>query len=370
MSERPRLAFVLQKALGWNTYRRQLEAVLAARDDIEALVVPVSRTRRETLFDKRNNMSALDRWYRRRDPIDAFAGKSGSAIRAALRDFRPGAVHFAAHWPAAALGDPVPFTCALDNTREGIERSLPRGAWSRADMARESALLRRAARVYPMSRWAGDSVTDDCGVPAARVTVMPPPLDLARFVPPQPHAGGPLRVLFIGNDVRRKGLDRLAAWVAGPLAGQAELHVVSTDPAAAQLANGAGIVLHGFVANDELVGTLMPTMDVLCLPTRSDMSPQVLVEAAAAGIAAVASDVGGISDLILDGQTGLLVAGGDDAGFIAALSSLAADRARTRAMGRAGRALAEAHFDAGRNFNQLIDTLCALAAAPDGTAPR
>lgn len=359
----PQIAFVLQDALGWSTYRRQLERVLAARRDIVARIIPVSLGRFDTLFHKRNNMSARDHLFRRVDPIDAFAGGTGRKIRAALTT--AGAVHFAGHWPAAAIArlpDAPPFTIALDNTRAGIERDLPRGAWSGPDMEREAKLLRAAARVWPMSAWARTSVIEDCGVAPERVSVMPPSLDLSRFPKPgrREPGDGPARIIFIGNDIRRKGAERLAEWVAGPLAGLAELHVVSGDPAAGELSGRA--VVHGRVPNDRLIGELLPTMDVLCLPTRSDMSPQVLAEAAAAGLPAVASAIGGIPDMVLDEETGLTVPAADDAGFIAALERLARDRADARRMGEAARLHARENFDADRNFDRLINTLVALAA--------
>jgi glycosyltransferase involved in cell wall biosynthesis len=363
---KPRLSFVLQDALGWSTYRARLEDVLATRADIEAQVIAVTMTRLDTLFHKRNNMRPRDHLFRRIDPIDAFAGRAGRAIRADLAGFRPEAVHFAAHWPAAALAGAVPFTVTLDNTRAGIERDLQRGAWNAADMAREAALLRAAVHVFPMSDWAAGSVIADCGVAPEAVTVMPPSIDVARFTPATlAGRAGPLRVIFIGNDIARKGGVDLANWIAGPLAGLAELHVVSGDPAAQALADRATV--HGRVPNARLVRELLPSMDVLCLPTRLDMSPQVLAEAAAAGLPAVASRIGGIPDMIIEGETGFTVPAGDGAGFVAALTRLAEDRALTARIGTTARAHALKAFDATRNFNQLIDRLVALAR-PKGSA--
>lgn len=362
MMARPRIAFVLQNALGWRTYRARLEAVLDTRDDIEPCVVAVEHNRLATLFHKRNNMRARDHLFRHIDPIDAFARTAGRKIRAALAAFRPDAVHFAAHWPAAAIaGQPgaAPFTVTLDNTRAGIERDLPRGAWSPRDMAREARLLQAAAHVFPMSDWAGQSVVSDCGTAEGAVTVMPPSIDVKRFVPAGHDGSGPLKVIFIGNDIARKGGAALAEWISGPLAGRAELHVVSGDPAAQALSNKA--IVHGRVPNAQLIRDLLPRMNVLCLPTRSDMSPQVLAEAAAAGLPAVASAIGGIPGLVREGATGFTVPAEDSSGFIGALTRLADDRALCVQMGQNARSHALAHFDADRNFNQLIDRLAGLA---------
>lgn len=371
MTGKPRLSFVLQDALGWRSYRARLEAIVQKRTDLEVQMIPVTLSRRDTLFHKRNNMRPRDHLFRRIDPIDAFAGRAGGAIRAQLAEFRPDAVHFAGHWPAGALaGQPgaAPFTVTLDNTRAGIERDLPRGAWNAADRAREAALLQAAAHVFPMSGWTARSVIADCGVAPEAVTAMPPSIEVARFDLAQLDGrDGPLRVIFIGNDLARKGAVDLASWISGPLAGLAELHIVSGDPAARGLSDRA--IVHGRVPNDRLMSELLPSMDILCLPTRSDMSPQVLVEAAAAGLPAVASRIGGIPDLIVEGETGFTVPAGDSAGFVAALSRLAQDRALAARMGAAARQHACARFDAERNFNQLIDRLVTLAGTAEGTGP-
>lgn len=359
---RPRLAFVLETALGWKTYAAQLETVISQRDDIETLIVPVGTTRFEALFWRRNNMGALDRLFRHRDPIDAYAGGSGKSVLRALRAFIPDAVHFAAHWPSAAMTGPladVPFSVTLDHTREGIERDLPRGAWSRAHMAREAELLRRASHVYPMSHWTARSLEEDCGIDRSRITVMPPSIDLGRFKAHQGSREAVLNIVFIGNDFRRKGGDRLVSWITGPLAGKAHLHIVSTDPDAR--VDAVGVTCHGRVPNDTLVSELLPAMDVLCLPTLSDMSPQVLVEAAAAGLPSVASDIAGIPDIVLDGQTGFLVPAGDDDAFVAALDKLRSDPDLRSAMSAASVEHAADCFDAGNNFNSLINTLAKLA---------
>ena len=124
---------------------------------------------------------------------------------------------------------------------------------------------------------------------------------------------------------------------------------------------GDSVVHHGRVDHAELIGKLMPSMDIFCLPTRSDMSPHVLVEAAAAGLPTVASDLGGIPDLVLDGRSGFLVPHHDDAAFVARLRQLIAAPELRRAMGAAAREHALMSFDATRNYNAVIDDLVELA---------
>lgn len=195
-------------------------------------------------------------------------------------------------------------------------------------------------------------------LPENVISIVPPAQDLSHFGPPGTHCGVP-NVVFIGNDFERKGGPRLVAWVEGPLAGSCHLHIVSSD--ARGVENSAHVTVHGRVPHRGLMTEILPQMDIMCLPTDLDMSPYVLIEAAAAGVPTVATRTGGIPDLVLDGHTGLLVAPRDDAGFIAALRRMIASTESRRDMGQAAQAHAQKHFDATIVLNQMIDEVAAIA---------
>jgi glycosyltransferase involved in cell wall biosynthesis len=69
-----------------------------------------------------------------------------------------------------------------------------------------------------------------------------------------------------------------------------------------------------------------------------------LLEAMAAGIPAVAMNVGGVGEAVVDGSTGLLVPSGDLDGFVAAVGTLASDAARRQRMSAAAVERAHASF--------------------------
>jgi glycosyltransferase involved in cell wall biosynthesis len=84
-----------------------------------------------------------------------------------------------------------------------------------------------------------------------------------------------------------------------------------------------------------------------------------LIEAAAAGVAAVATDVGGVSSVVLHEETGLLVPSGDADAFASAVRRLLDDDALRSRMGVAGRAHS-ARFDLARlvgDIRELYDEL-------------
>jgi glycosyltransferase involved in cell wall biosynthesis len=81
-----------------------------------------------------------------------------------------------------------------------------------------------------------------------------------------------------------------------------------------------------------------------------------ILEAMSAGLPVIASNVGGIPDAVVDGETGILVERGDDEALVAALATLASDRARAASLGAAGRARYERLFSAER----MVDEYAAL----------
>jgi glycosyltransferase involved in cell wall biosynthesis len=106
---------------------------------------------------------------------------------------------------------------------------------------------------------------------------------------------------------------------------------------------------------------------VFCLPSHLDAVPWVVLEAMATATPVVTSDVGSLSELAGDG--GLAVPVRDVRALREALGALLADAPRREAMGAAGRARAEARFDARRNSPRLLERLAALAApGPEGRA--
>ena len=89
-------------------------------------------------------------------------------------------------------------------------------------------------------------------------------------------------------------------------------------------------------------------MDVVVLTSRNEGSPVALIEAMAAGVPVVSTNVGGVADVVDDGVNGWLAPMDDDADLARHVLAVLGDPARARSMGQQGRAKVAATYDAGR----------------------
>ncbi len=96
------------------------------------------------------------------------------------------------------------------------------------------------------------------------------------------------------------------------------------------------VTFHGYVSQTE-VAELLATSDLFVLPSFAEGVPVGLMEAQASGLPVIATRVGGVSELVIDGTTGLLCAPGDVEGLAKSIATLAADPELRRSMGAAGR---------------------------------
>jgi glycosyltransferase involved in cell wall biosynthesis len=137
-----------------------------------------------------------------------------------------------------------------------------------------------------------------------------------------------VRLVFVGNDWERKGGPRLLRWHQEHFADRAELHVVSARLSARVPTDlkAKNVVIHGRVEHARLLEELLPAMDVFVFPTRFDALPAAIIEAVAAGLPVIASDLAGIPEIVRQGRTGggngLLCKWDDDAGFVSAIEKL------------------------------------------------
>jgi glycosyltransferase involved in cell wall biosynthesis len=259
-----------------------------------------------------------------------------------------------------------PLILDLDSTALQLEEMAPvyfgrppkGGLVRRVLLAREQLLVRRVTLFTPRSRWAADGLRA-MGVQDNRIAVLPPGVDLDQWKPAGRDVtgeAGPLRLLFVGGDFRRKGGDLLVDLVSGPLAGRCELDIVTRDPVELR----PGIRVHRAEANSPALRALYAQADVFVLPTRAECFGIATVEAMASGLPAIMSNVGGAEDIVEPGRTGWLIQP-SETDLLAAIEAALSDRCRLRAMGVQARQVAEQRFDGVRNDRRVVDLMVELA---------
>jgi colanic acid/amylovoran biosynthesis glycosyltransferase len=203
-------------------------------------------------------------------------------------------------------------------------------------------------------------------------------LDTARFCP-EPHPQGvPPCIIAVGRLVETKGFHVLVEACARlrDRGLPCQCLIIGDGPEAGRLKD----LVNDFGVNDRVVlkGKLPPAAmlsyyrraDVLAMPScirnqDADGIPTVLIEAMAMEIPVVATRVSGIPELVVDGETGLLVAPDDAAALAEALARLIRDRDLARRLAQAGHDLVVSQFN-GENSALQLSRLFAAAVKARG----
>jgi glycosyltransferase involved in cell wall biosynthesis len=214
-----------------------------------------------------------------------------------------------------------------------------------------------ATAVVAFSHWAAGSVVQDYRVPAARVHVIRPGVDLSLF---QPDSTGRERarprILFVGDDFQRKGGDDLLAAMA-PLAGEVELDLV-THSSVPPMPAGLTVRMHRDLQPESpaLVDRFRAA-DIFVLPSRGECYGHVIVEAMACGLPVISTSVGAVQELVCDGLNGFLVPPESPPALAAAIRRLVMNPDLRARMGAAGLSLARRGHDCADNAESVLDLL-------------
>ena len=124
-----------------------------------------------------------------------------------------------------------------------------------------------------------------------------------------------------------------------------------------------------FVGERRSLGDLFAHADVFLLPSDQESFGLAALESLASGVPVVASDVGGVAEVVTQGETGWLVPPRNPAAMARAVLSLLADPARRKAMGRAARASALARFRPEPIVQRLEAVYAEVLARPPSPTP-
>ena len=254
--------------------------------------------------------------------------------------------------------------------------SSARLVWSRRDMGilrgRKHQIAYRFLAsmphgVFAVSQQVRQHVVDVDGVDSAKVEVVYNGLDLDHFAVAPRHlpAAGEFRIVTVGNIREVKGHDvllraavsvlerfpRASFYIAGEIL-DAQYFAALQE----QVASSARSSRFHFVHDMRDIAAFLQSADLFVLPSRSEGFSNAILEAMAAGLPVVATDVGGNAEAIERGKTGLIVSADDPAALALAINELLGEPARMRSMGEAGRIRVGELFTAQAMMNTISES--------------
>jgi glycosyltransferase involved in cell wall biosynthesis len=167
---------------------------------------------------------------------------------------------------------------------------------------------------------------------------------------PEPYAGDLPRVAVVGRLVPIKGHETFLEAVAAARRAlpALEVEIAGAGPLEGELRSRADALGLGgavrFLGQVPDAAAVMERAAVVVVPSRGEGFGMVALEAMERGRAVVASSVGGLAEIVSDGETGLVVPPGDAGALARGIVAVAGDLERARALGVAGRHRALAEF--------------------------
>jgi glycosyltransferase involved in cell wall biosynthesis len=358
------IGFVMEQALGHITHTRNLQTNVPRDLTVQAHwgLVPFAA----------EGMAARVPLYK-----SNWTVRAGLRARAVLRDMtrhtRLDALLFHTQVPAvlnASWIRKIPSVVSIDATPlqydalGDVYKHQAGPAWlENAKWRLNRNCFREAKHLVAWSEWAKQGLIDGYEVPAEKVSVIPPGVNVGDWRSPIPRTtdkSGPFRILFVGGDFERKGgrvlLDAWRRIVARAKTGDrpVELHLVTSE----KLPPEQGMfVHHGLQANSAPLKQLYFDSDIFCLPTMGDCLPMVLSEAGAAGLPTISTGVAAIPEITRDGDTGFIVPPRDVAALEAAIDRLMTNAELRLRMGARAVDVVSGNFEAEHNATRLLDVL-------------
>jgi glycosyltransferase involved in cell wall biosynthesis len=354
-----RAAFVMEQALGHVTHARNLESLVADRQDVASTWLPIPfdvRGAARFVPLLRSNWSVRASWRARCALGAALGRRSLDALVFHTQVTALFSVGLMRRVPSIVSMDATPIN--YDSVGQHY-RHQPAGSGllDRRKFQMNQAVFNAAAALVTWSEWARASLIDDYGTDPDKIHVLAPGAAPAYFEigarrQTDTERPGPVKVLFVGGDFHRKGGPLLLDSMRELLTSQCELHLVTSQT----IEPRPNVYVHpGLTANSPELLRLFAEADLFVLPSYAECLAVVLMEASAAGLPIITTDVGALGEAVERGRSGFTIAPGDGAALRHAVKLLAGNRVLRQRMGRASFALAQRKFDSRRNNQALVD---------------
>lgn len=174
-------------------------------------------------------------------------------------------------------------------------------------------------------------------------------------------AGDAQLVVFVGRLTAIKRPERFCELARSLATSHPHVHfAVAGDGALRAELEAAAPTNVTFLGMCDDITVVMRAADLIVLTSDNEGMPVALIEAAMHGVPAVTTDAGSVRQVVLDGESGVVVPIGDAEALRAAVVAVLDDPARRSAMGAAGKCHAQRHFSSHRlvdDYRRLYDTL-------------
>jgi glycosyltransferase involved in cell wall biosynthesis len=252
--------------------------------------------------------------------VDSYARQ----VEDALEKVEVEAVFSPSSLPITRLKTRLPMAFWTDSTFAGMVDFYPdfsnlcRETIRDGNRMEQEALSRCRLAIYA-SEWAAQTAREHYQVDAGKVRVVPFGANLSGERTEQDiqaliksKEAGPIQLLFIGVDWRRKGgaIALKAAEILNAEGLETELHIVGCQP---PVETPGFVKRHGYVSKSSedgmrLLERLFTQAHFLILPSRAEAYGVVFAEASSYGVPSLATRVGGIPTVVQDGKNGKLFA--------------------------------------------------------------
>ena len=363
----------------WAFWRHRLPMARAARDaGFEVHVITNISGRASAIKAEGFELHQVDLRRGSVSPVDTVSPIW--QVRKCFKDIQPAIVHNVALKPlvigsVAAWGiDGLSVVNSINGLGSAFIATSLRGHVIRLSLERTLRLLLNRANTRTIVQNPEDlAAVERIGVAADRLVLVPGSgVDCDLLLPLPEPAPQPVKIAFVGRMLDDKGLRSLirahrilqarGETIELLLAGepdpenptsitQAELDAWSQEP---------GIVWLGHV---ERITDVWEQAHIAVLPSRGEGLPKSLLEAASCGRPLIGTDVPGCREIVINGETGLLVKCNDDIALANAMAELAHDPAARARMGQAARSLTQARFSSADIGRQTVAVYRSLLAA-------
>lgn len=358
----PHIGFIMEQTLGHITHDLNLQATLTTRNSFTYERFPVLFHNND-IYDRlpviRNNWT-LKASLRSRDWLKS---RRNAPHLDAVFFHTQVTTLFSIGWmrrhPTIISMDATPKN--IDSLGEAYQHSPSRLRWLEAWKDSMNKEAYQAARgIITWCQWAKNSLINDYGIDGDKITVIPPGVNMERWnLPRETRESSKLHLLFVGGNFQRKG-GHLLLKAFKKLPNNCMLDIVTQDPL-----NGMEMdrvhVHNGVKANSPEMLALFQKADIFVFPSNGDCLPLAVMEAMAASLPVIASNVGAISEEVADGVTGYLIPAGNEKALVDSIAFFIHNPQSIREMGMKGRERALKLFNSQNNYQSLVDCMLNIA---------